>query len=602
MACEDKKGATDWTIGRLIVIVLAGVVLVLLAFGIKNGMVPNIEEIGGYMDRVGASLNFWNTTEFYECIPYVVTDFSGGSEFLKKLGKEKELVELHSCRDSSCKFEGGDLDDYELMLGEFRKLTDRAWVKYENLFSGDVDFTKDGWEMYHGGTDFLKKEGVVDMFGDVSTKQFFLKGDGSGGDEKVEMVWQDGVWTFSEEGEVDRKFTDDSEALEFFSDKVWDPLNDDEVTWRLIAGTAGVSGVDFIAGDGEYLRFLLFWNDIGGDKRFQYLYDALSAAEHRGNYDIYNIKFNDGYDPWIRTKVVGSSSSAYGPVQLTRDLAEGYLHQSKMKWSDEEKEYLERFVLQGDNFLRYGGKDMPFNGKDSNGNDVRIYDYGGSGVLTSEADKKMYRQVTEKMIEETFTRYHGRVDDVWRDWRFGANNIDDEDFGYERAFNEAWKTKELVVGRQYSDLDEIDSDADIVRLKEVFADLKEKLVRRSGLDDKEFEELKSKVSGDKVEISGKIYTVGVERFGREIVVVFSGDEKFGLMSSSNLEVMSSFEFWNQDRLEKMRLDDFPVVLVRWNGIAWDERGEQGEYKLYEKWFDETYEANVVEGFLRSACR
>ncbi|MBU3923390.1 MAG: hypothetical protein KJ592_00575 [Nanoarchaeota archaeon] len=59
----DKKGGVDWTVGKLMTIVLAVVVVVLVVFGITTGgLNPLIERMGGAMDEARLLLSFldWN--------------------------------------------------------------------------------------------------------------------------------------------------------------------------------------------------------------------------------------------------------------------------------------------------------------------------------------------------------------------------------------------------------------------------------------------------------------------------------------------------------------------------------------------------------------
>ena len=54
-----KKGAIDWTMGKLISLVLLIVVVVLVIFGFTSGGInPLVEKIGGKFDEVLILLNF----------------------------------------------------------------------------------------------------------------------------------------------------------------------------------------------------------------------------------------------------------------------------------------------------------------------------------------------------------------------------------------------------------------------------------------------------------------------------------------------------------------------------------------------------------------
>lgn len=133
------------------------------------------------------------------------------------------------------------------------------------------------------------------------------------------------------------------------------------------------------------------------------LYKAFSKAETGGV-----------SDPWIRTYgVPGSSSTAYGPVQITATLARDYLKRYADLFNEEEKDYLNRFLEQGKQFIKFGRE------PDREGYDPR-YDYGGSGDLTSTEDKAMYERVAKKMLMQHYRNNKGNLSDTIKEWRFGA--------------------------------------------------------------------------------------------------------------------------------------------------------------------------------------
>ena len=142
-------------------------------------------------------------------------------------------------------------------------------------------------------------------------------------------------------------------------------------------------------------------------------------------------------DQWIRTKAFGSASSAYGPCQLTKGLALGYLRNHPNIFTDVEKKYLERFIEQGKLFLRYGGGDWK---KYPNGEggytqeELRNkFEYGREGILTSFQDKELYWGIINKMLYEIWQRNGEDLNKVWREWRFGTGSSK-EDPRYERQF------------------------------------------------------------------------------------------------------------------------------------------------------------------------
>lgn len=106
------------------------------------------------------------------------------------------------------------------------------------------------------------------------------------------------------------------------------------------------------------------------------LYGALVTAEHRGVVtDPYE------YDPKlaIRTRAGGGVSSAYGPLQITRNTGRGFM--------DSKNPYHVAFVKQGSSFLKSNKKDVK-------------YGLGGAGDLGSEEHHADYQQFAEHVMRE----------------------------------------------------------------------------------------------------------------------------------------------------------------------------------------------------------
>ncbi|VVU95701.1 hypothetical protein CPAV1605_1456 [seawater metagenome] len=138
------------------------------------------------------------------------------------------------------------------------------------------------------------------------------------------------------------------------------------------------------------------------------LYCALSEAET----GIFSDKF-------IRTRVRGSKSSAYGPVQLTggkRSIINRIIKKKiNIEINDDEFNYLLRFKKQASLFLRYGDK------KNLAENLVK-YDYGGEGDLNTISDRFLYKSVALKIIEIVYKENNYNFNKFVRAWR-GKNVI-----------------------------------------------------------------------------------------------------------------------------------------------------------------------------------
>tara|TARA_R100001594_G_scaffold19725_1_gene38395 strand:+ start:6705 stop:7352 length:648 start_codon:yes stop_codon:yes gene_type:complete len=132
------------------------------------------------------------------------------------------------------------------------------------------------------------------------------------------------------------------------------------------------------------------------------IYNAISHAE-TGAYQ----------DPFIRTKVRGSGSSAYGPVQMTGGegsmmwrLAHNPELAAEVGINNNELEYIQEFLTQADSFL------------DPVTDDVGSpYGYGGSGTLTSPNDMKMYENVAKKLMKYELGRVGGDMNQFLANWR-----------------------------------------------------------------------------------------------------------------------------------------------------------------------------------------
>ena len=114
-------------------------------------------------------------------------------------------------------------------------------------------------------------------------------------------------------------------------------------------------------------------------------------------------------NPWIRTKYQpAGGSTAYGPVQITKGLIETAISNHGSFYS-KHKKYIDKFLKQGENFAKYGGKDMV--------KGFERYDYGGEGDLTSSKDKSDYTKMAYDLIKIIFEDSKGDLLKFIEDWR-----------------------------------------------------------------------------------------------------------------------------------------------------------------------------------------
>ena len=119
---------------------------------------------------------------------------------------------------------------------------------------------------------------------------------------------------------------------------------------------------------------------------------------------------------FVRTEVDNATlglppSSAYGPVQITKTLVQDSLARNPHIFDLETRRYAIRFIEQGELMLAHS------RGEHS---DPR-FGLGGSGVLTSDNDKRLYRKMATALIEQEYRESPGigedKVRNFVRRWR-----------------------------------------------------------------------------------------------------------------------------------------------------------------------------------------
>lgn len=156
--------------------------------------------------------------------------------------------------------------------------------------------------------------------------------------------------------------------------------------------------------------------NVANDELLDRLYAGLSNAETNPAY----LASQGITDPFIRTLVEGSGSSAYGPLQMTGGEGSMMAHilgdtglQKKLKLTEAEIDYIQKFRAQGDLFLEYGGTDMQPG--------FEQYDYGMPGMLSSDKDKKLYENVSRKILDYQFNvQAKGDPMVFLKDWKMGS--------------------------------------------------------------------------------------------------------------------------------------------------------------------------------------
>lgn len=122
---------------------------------------------------------------------------------------------------------------------------------------------------------------------------------------------------------------------------------------------------------------------FGGNPQIKRIYGAIAMAEH----EAAKIKDPYKYDErlFIRTSAGKGTSSAYGPVQITRNTARGFFKQNPKLFQGNE-DYTEKFIKQGDKFLK------------SQTNDP-TYGTGCVGDLCDEKYHEQYQELASSIIK-----------------------------------------------------------------------------------------------------------------------------------------------------------------------------------------------------------
>lgn len=133
-------------------------------------------------------------------------------------------------------------------------------------------------------------------------------------------------------------------------------------------------------------------------------------------------------NPWIRTmyRKAPGGSTAYGPVQITKDLVDRSEKKGIFKGTPVEN-FVDEFQKQGGMFNYHGnekGRIPDFDPK---------YDYGGSGHLTTKEDKENYRKMADILIKDHWDQVKNSkrpIEDLIKLWRWGPKSLNPKSKDY----------------------------------------------------------------------------------------------------------------------------------------------------------------------------
>ena len=166
----------------------------------------------------------------------------------------------------------------------------------------------------------------------------------------------------------------------------------------------------------------------------------MSPEEETFAQHISTIETGGLKDRYIRTKVKGSASSAYGPYQITRGLLNGYMKKHAELFDANETEAIKELVERQDVALAVGGKDkakyMPGGSKAhmgalwaksyGYGDNVEAFlndfDYGGTlGLAKNPEFQYLYENVARKLLKKHLADAGGNMVKAAAVWHGGRN-------------------------------------------------------------------------------------------------------------------------------------------------------------------------------------
>ena len=230
---DGKRGAIEWTIGKLMTIVLLLIVLVLIIYGVSSGgLSPLIKRLGVMYDDVLILLNIKSLGLSGECYNENVIDLSGGKEFLDEMGisgEDRNKVEINVCENGVCNITGPGLYDFKIEEGEFLRIIEGKQGFVELRIQEDkIEESKFHNEIFLELNKILAEDSFTkEFYSKRNTDKFVMFADSNGvlDTNYKTAVWQNGIWKINN-GEEIKTFEDDAEAIDYFSEVVQEGFDD----------------------------------------------------------------------------------------------------------------------------------------------------------------------------------------------------------------------------------------------------------------------------------------------------------------------------------------------------------------------------------------
>ncbi len=173
-----KKGAVNWTIGKLLNMVLLVMLLALVIYGVTTeGLNPLIDNLGQKFDDATFMLKdvasgFGMGSSPYEnCYVASVAGMGGGKNFLEELGLDSNsnMVINYGC-ENICNISGTGLGSYQIKDGVFERWEGEDWMEFSVMLPGQAGPVKFHREMYKMG-DEMVGEKVKNIFGEWTSER-----------------------------------------------------------------------------------------------------------------------------------------------------------------------------------------------------------------------------------------------------------------------------------------------------------------------------------------------------------------------------------------------------------------------------------------------
>jgi len=261
---SKKRAAVDWTVGRLLTIILAIVLIVLIIYGFSSGAInPLKERIIGMWDNVLAMFGFGGGGDNDDCYDYGNVVIEEGIEGNLELCSKYCQLELKKGIDII--FEGGvprnNVESFKLKNGVLQYWNNRlkSWMDIVTVFAENPDLVRKKREAYLSLKEGIPVENDFKVFRDVNgvpKTGFRFKIEAKGLFGKTFYVdWSDVGWMRWTEGDLKESVDwSDEEALNY--------------VWK-----ESTKGIDDVVYWGEYVfpASPSKWNEIGkisSDEKF----------------------------------------------------------------------------------------------------------------------------------------------------------------------------------------------------------------------------------------------------------------------------------------------------------------------------------------------